>query len=111
MDFNDLKERYPARARRFDEMAKSLKLAEVALNLQKNPVVEGVMLYLHLEIDAIENSLLTMAKMTAEERRILFVQRECWRWFIQTFEGHAEIAKNILKKIDRLWQSKNTNKR
>lgn len=96
MDFNDAREKHPARSKRIDELEKRYKLADIVLNLQEHVGVQELLKGLRMELNRVEVNLLTNRKMTQQERDNAFTESDCWNYLIDFFTRH-EITKHNIK--------------
>jgi hypothetical protein len=104
MDFQALREKNPHLSKRIDAWEKTVRLSEIALETQNNPIIEEILRGLHESIEFINSKLITDEKMTQEERLIFFARRECYQWVMDKFTGTIEAGKSLEKNLRRKYE-------
>lgn len=100
--FEDLKDKHPDEVGRLNRLEKTLKLAELTIELQDNPAVKSLLAGLTSEVDEINSILLIDEGLTAEQRIKLFAERRCWQWLLDRFviaKQDIESAEKLINKL------------
>jgi len=97
-EIKDLIDKYPHKKEQLLKLERKERIAEMRIELADNDAMKEIVTALSEMVDAINSKILYNIDISELERRTLFVERNCWQWFLNIFPQ----AKLTLKNIDKI---------
>lgn len=96
MNLNDYIEKNPKEEKKLLRMEKTGTRYEAFVDLKEHPAMKEFLKDLERRKETINTRLLN-ERMTEKERDLLFMERDCWEYLKQTFDG-AEVGLALINK-------------